>query len=385
MVIFLHLKSEYDIILLDRNIHTKIKIQIIYIYMENTKTQCPDSDDFLSELESLIDSPKYDNISSNQSTAIDEKKPTCITRNSENISSEINQELDTHNNIICSKLEESVLIQEKKIPVSIEKNALSRILSTIFFGVRYILTTSFIFWILLVTLNYQAYYNIVMSYVNAEDLKNQSRGIISSVEASNITKKFQDEIIQQKWFIENDTAEIKTKNSVKHLLEISEKSWVWLNIEITPYQNRIVIPKIGKNIPLIDIKNRALDDANELNNIFMKELEKWVIRYPGSAQPGKKWNTFVFGHSSNFPWIKWDYNDVFALLDNVSFDDEIFVYYNQKKYKYIVREKKVITPGDVSILERNKNKSEITLMTCWPIGTTLNRLIVTAELIEEIK
>jgi LPXTG-site transpeptidase (sortase) family protein len=39
----------------------------------------------------------------------------------------------------------------------------------------------------------------------------------------------------------------------------------------------------------------------------------------------------------------------------------------------------------VSVLERNKKKSEITLMTCWPIGTTLNRLIVTGELVEEIK
>jgi LPXTG-site transpeptidase (sortase) family protein len=76
---------------------------------------------------------------------------------------------------------------------------------------------------------------------------------------------------------------------------------------------------------------------------------------------------------------------VFALLDNVTFNDEIFVYYNQKKYRYVVREKNVITPGDVSVLERNKKKSEITLMTCWPIGTTLNRLIVTGELIEEVE
>ena len=234
------------------------------------------------------------------------------------------------------------------------------------------------------TTNYQAYYNIAMSYINAEDLANQSRGLISSVEASNITSKIQNQIVEQQEFITNDQDEIKTQNSVKHLLDISEKNWVWVDIEITPYQNRIIIPKIGKNIPLVDIKNRALDDSNELNNIFMKELEKGVIRYPGSAIPGKNGNAFVFGHSSNFPWIKWEYNDVFSLLDNVGFDDEIIVYYNQKKYKYIVREKNVITPGDTSVLERNKDKAEITLMTCWPIGTTLNRLIVTAELVEEL-
>jgi sortase (surface protein transpeptidase) len=33
-------------------------------------------------------------------------------------------------------------------------------------------------------------------------------------------------------------------------------------------------------------------------------------------------------------------------------------------------------------LKKDKSKSEITLMTCWPVGTTLNRLIVTGELME---
>jgi len=269
-------------------------------------------------------------------------------------------------------------------PVKVKKTAFMKILSGLWFSIRYVLTTSLIFWVLLVTTNYQAYYNIAMSYINAEELENKSRGLISSVEASNITSKIQNDIAEQQWIIEEEQEEIKNQNSIKHLLDISEKNWVWVDIEITPYQNRIIIPKIWKNIPLVDIKNRALEDSNDLNNIFMQELENGVIRYPGSAIPGKDWNAFVFGHSSNFPWIKWDYNDVFALLDNVVFDDEIIVYYNQKKYKYIVKEKSVITPGDTSILERDNNKAEITLMTCWPIGTTLNRLIVTAELVEEL-
>jgi len=114
----------------------------------------------------------------------------------------------------------------------------------------------------------------------------------------------------------------------------------------------------------------------------MKELEKGIIRYPGSAKPGENGSSFIFGHSSNFPWIKWDYNDVFSLLDKVVYNDEVIVYYWQEKYTYKIKEKKVITPWDVSVLERNKDKSEITLMTCWPIWTTLNRLIVTWELIE---
>lgn len=338
--------------------------------MENKNIETKNID-LLTELENLIDDNKA-NTAIAESSIIVEPLSLELLQEEENVEQSIlaSQDYNSQENNISEKI--------------IEKKQWSKILSGLLFSLRYMLTTSLIFGVLLVTTNYQAYYNIAMSYINAEELENKSRGLISSVEASNITSKIQNEIAEQKQHIENQQDEIKTKNSVKHLLEISEKNWVWVDIEITPYQNRIIIPKIGKNIPLVDIKNRALDDSNDLNNIFMKELEKWVIRYPGSAMPGKDGNAFVFGHSSNFPWIKWDYNDVFALLDNVGFDDEIIVYYNQKKYKYIVREKNVITPGDTSILERDKNKSEITLMTCWPIGTTLNRLIVTGELVEEL-
>jgi sortase (surface protein transpeptidase) len=31
-----------------------------------------------------------------------------------------------------------------------------------------------------------------------------------------------------------------------------------------------------------------------MENIFMKELEKGVIRYPGTALPGEKGNSFIF-------------------------------------------------------------------------------------------
>jgi hypothetical protein len=63
-----------------------------------------------------------------------------------------------------------------------------------------------------------------MSYINSEELENKSRGLISSVEASNITSKIKNEIAEQKEFIENEQEEIITQNSVKHLLEISEKN-----------------------------------------------------------------------------------------------------------------------------------------------------------------
>jgi LPXTG-site transpeptidase (sortase) family protein len=276
-------------------------------------------------------------------------------------------------------IEEKYNDQEKQ-EVKIKKN--SNILSWIGFLIKYILTSTLIFWILLLTTNYSAYINIARSYIFKNDLKAESNWIINSVEASNIKEKFRENIEKNNQKDVVDENEKSSEYSLKKLINISNKNNLNIGIEITPYENRIVIPKIWQNIPLIDIENKKIDWYNELNDIFMKELEKWVIRYPWSAKPWNDWTIFIFGHSSNFPWVRWDYNDVFSLLDKVEYEDEIILYYGQKKYKYKIREKKVITPGDVSVLKRDKDKSELTLMTCWPIWTTLNRLIVTWELID---
>ena len=99
----------------------------------------------------------------------------------------------------------------------------------------------------------------------------------------------------------------------------------------------------------------------------MKDLENGVVRYPSSVKPGENGNTFIFGHSSNFPWINGDYNDVFALLDTLEYGDEIIIYYEQKKYVYKIRKKQVIDPNNVCVITKHTLKPYLTLMTCWPI------------------
>lgn len=244
-----------------------------------------------------------------------------------------------------------------------------------FFSLRYLITSSLIFTLLMLTTNYQAYINVINSYIKKDQMVEVSDSIINSVKASNITAS-------ETWS-DDDNNKTTLNNSLDSFVNLKDEN-PSLNIDLTPYDNRVVIPTIWKNVPLIDIKNKTVSGQNELNDIFMNELENWVIRYPWSVKPGEIWNTFIFWHSSNFPWIKWDYNDVFALLDNVQINDDIIIYYNQKKYVYKIKKKDVISPGNVSILKENTTKSQVLLMTCWPIWTTLNRLILTWEL-EEAK
>ncbi|EKE29434.1 MAG: hypothetical protein ACD_2C00175G0002 [uncultured bacterium (gcode 4)] len=256
------------------------------------------------------------------------------------------------------------------------------------FLANYVAVSAVVFFILLWVANYSAYSTIAYNFINPNNLKNSSKEILSVIDNSKI-KVFADEDTSLLWADQQKTIQKKLAEDNAQLRDtyFSPKKLVPLNsnvnlsVDIVPYENRLIIPKIWKNIPLVDVDSRRWNlDFTNLENIFMNELEKWVLRYPWTAKPGETGNAFIFGHSSNYPWLKWDYNDVFAMLDQLNFWDEIIVYYNQKKYTYVITEKKVIKPGNVKILERDPTKKELSLMTCWPIGTSINRLITFAEL-----
>ena len=301
------------------------------------------------------------------------------------IENEFYSHLNTYEKVEVEKEKISINNEKSKWDVSKKESKFKKVLSYIVFSFKYILSSSLIFAFLLISTNYSAYSNIAKSYVFKEKFEENNKSLVESVNAwyikEKINQKYEEEDNLRKDEAEKDKKYSKNDHSIFKLVKEANKEDINLKIEMTPYENRIVIPKIWKNVPLVDVQKKTVSWEKELNDIFMKELEKWVVRYPSSAKPWNEWNSFIFGHSSNFPWMKWNYNDVFSLLDNVEFNDEIIVYYWQKKYVYKIREKKVIKPWDVSILKRDKKRSELTLMTCWPIWTTLNRLIVTWDLV----
>lgn len=296
---------------------------------------------------------------------------------------EQNHEETLHANFEFDVLNE--LSQETTNQVQIETNETfgSKFLWGIIFLIKYLTTSTVIFMLLLSASNYSAYIEIARSYLNPELLEQNKNALLSSVNGSQLLEETASGGVEKETTNQKvSTVKNKTYHSMDKLLNGGYDESLNMQIDIVPYENRVVIPKIGKNIPLLDVKNKTVQNVKELEDVFMEELSNGIIRYPGSAKPGEEGNSFIFGHSSNFPWMKWEYNDVFALLDNIVFGDEIIVYYNQKKYVYKIREKNIIKPGDVSVLKRNKGKSEISLMTCWPVGTTLNRMIVVWELVK---
>lgn len=262
------------------------------------------------------------------------------------------------------------------------------------FVTSYILLSGTIFGVLMGTVNYSAYSARISHWINPNAYAQSSEAISEIIENSttqiNGAAQMDSEIehraiIEEKIAAKNPEMVYSRSYGADNLLSnIPLASAEKASFAVNPQENRIIIPRLGKNIPLLDVDHDADTPFEEIHEVFMEELKNGIVRYPGTAKPGEAGNAFIFGHSSNYPWVKSKYNDVFALLDTLKNGDEIIVYYNQKKFVYKVTERAVVKPGDTKVLKnRDPKKKEISLMTCWPIGTTLERLIIFGELVEE--
>ncbi len=135
--------------------------------------------------------------------------------------------------------------------------------------------------------------------------------------------------------------------------------------------NHLIIPSIGVKVPLwIDVPAE--------NQTILTALQGGVAHFLGTAHPGEIGNVFVAGHSSDYFWNKGRYKTVFSLLDRLKIGDEFMIAYQGRVYRYRVFKKSVVRPSDLSPLAPTE-KSVVSLMTCTPLGTRLNRLLVLAD------
>ncbi|MDD5415871.1 MAG: sortase [Candidatus Daviesbacteria bacterium] len=149
--------------------------------------------------------------------------------------------------------------------------------------------------------------------------------------------------------------------------------------EIKPQDSQfgIVIPKIDANAKIIP----NVDPYNARQ--YQVALTKGIAHALGTAFPGNEGDVFLFSHSSVNFYEAQKYNSIFYLLNKMEKGDEIDLYYNNGKFKYLVTDKKTVAAEQVKYLSGNGSKKTVTLMTCWPPGTTWERLLVTGELVKD--
>lgn len=146
------------------------------------------------------------------------------------------------------------------------------------------------------------------------------------------------------------------------------------SIAVSP-DPKLIIPKINVDVPVTYNVTPDYDSQ-------MKAMENGVAYFgiPGAnSRPGQVGNTVLSGHSSNDIIDQGNYKFIFARLDHLVKGDTIFVNYESKRYTYTVTKTEVVKPTNVGALVYKTDKPILTLITCTPLGTSLNRLLVTAE------
>jgi LPXTG-site transpeptidase (sortase) family protein len=107
-----------------------------------------------------------------------------------------------------------------------------------------------------------------------------------------------------------------------------------------------------------------------------------VAHAAGTALPGEGGNVYLFAHSTDAFYNVGKYNAVFYLLGKLSKGDEVFIYYQGEKIRYVVALVKVVKPTDIQYLAGDSDKNTLTLQTCYPPGTTIDRLVVIANQVD---
>ncbi len=157
--------------------------------------------------------------------------------------------------------------------------------------------------------------------------------------------------------------------STNYIVDIST------NIKVGP-EPKIIIPKINVEAPVV------YDVTSIAESVIQSKLKNGVVHYPipgANALPGQAGNSVILGHSSNDVFDDGAYKFIFVQLDRLEKGDTFYLNYNSVRHTYTVTAKEIINPNEVSKLTAGNGKPLVLLVTCTPVGTALQRLVVTGE------
>lgn len=142
-----------------------------------------------------------------------------------------------------------------------------------------------------------------------------------------------------------------------------------------------VSAEFGIVIPTIHANAKVVADMDPYDStVYQRALTQGVAHAKGSAKPGSSGNIFLFSHSSVNFYEASRYNSVFYLLNKLTEHDPIDLYYNGAQFRHQVIKKQLVTPVSTQfMLPKSIGTETLTLMTCWPPGTTQKRLLIIAE------
>ncbi|KKT81755.1 MAG: hypothetical protein UW80_C0047G0001 [Microgenomates group bacterium GW2011_GWC1_44_9] len=114
-----------------------------------------------------------------------------------------------------------------------------------------------------------------------------------------------------------------------------------------------------------------------------EDLTKHLVQYPQTALPGQIGAPVIFGHST-LPQLfdPKKYTTIFSTLPKVKIGSDIIVKYSGTEYTYRINKTYEVMPKELWVLRQEYSDKTLKLITCVPPGTTLRRLVVEGDLIQ---
>ncbi len=116
--------------------------------------------------------------------------------------------------------------------------------------------------------------------------------------------------------------------------------------------------------------------GNISEGVTSEAMEEGFWHFPTSSLPGKKGNVVIIGH--RFKYIPPATNTFFN-LDKVNVGDQIKINVGEETYTYVVTHISTAEPNDISVIQQTDDY-RLTLITCTPLWTSKERLVITAKL-----
>jgi LPXTG-site transpeptidase (sortase) family protein len=146
--------------------------------------------------------------------------------------------------------------------------------------------------------------------------------------------------------------------------------------------DRIVIPKIGLDAPVIEAGTRKVRVNGQIFEQYTAPDEFAAGWHPDSALLGSKGNTVLNGHHNV-------HEEVFGKLVDLEPGAFIYVYSASRRFVYVIANKMILPElgEDVTVEQRLENArwimsssdERLTLVTCWPAYSNTHRLIIVAR------
>ena len=149
-----------------------------------------------------------------------------------------------------------------------------------------------------------------------------------------------------------------------------------ITIEESIGKDFVIEETILENLNTKVIVNSIEVEGSIYEGVDSNTMNKGFWHFPTSSLPGQKGNVVVIGHRyAKLPPSR----DTFFNLDKVKVGDSIEVVQNNNQFTYIVTDTIVVEKNDTSILQ-DYSDYRITLITCTPLWTANQRLVIVGKL-----